>query len=64
MFQFPAPVYNVKAAVRYLRAHAAKFSMDKEHMAAIGEFRRRDMGAIPRRHTQYAAVRRHRRQSR
>lgn len=37
MFQFPAPVYNVKAAVRYLRAHAAKFSVDKEHMAAIGE---------------------------
>src|SRR5580698_639074 len=23
MFQFPAPVYNAKAAVRYLRAHAA-----------------------------------------
>jgi acetyl esterase/lipase len=37
MFQFPAPLYNVKAAVRYLRAHAAKFSVDKEHMAAIGE---------------------------
>ena len=37
MFQFPAPLYNVKAAVRYLRAHAAKFNLDKEHMAAIGE---------------------------
>ncbi len=37
MFQFPAPVYNVKAAIRYLRAHAAKYSVDKEHMAAIGE---------------------------
>ncbi len=36
LFQFPAPVYNVKAAVRYLRAHAAKFSVDKEHMASIG----------------------------
>lgn len=36
MFQFPAPVYNVKAAVRYLRAHAAKFNIDKEHLAAIG----------------------------
>src|SRR5436305_1974816 len=37
MFQFPAPLYNAKAAVRYLRAHAAKFNVDKEHMAAIGE---------------------------
>ena len=37
MFQFPAPLYNVKAAVRFLRAHAAKYSIDKEHMAAIGE---------------------------
>src|ERR1700687_167845 len=36
MFQFPAPLYNVKAAVRYLRAHAAKFSVDQEHLAAIG----------------------------
>jgi acetyl esterase/lipase len=37
MFQFPAPLYNVKAAVRFLRAHAAKFNIDKEHMAAMGE---------------------------
>ncbi len=36
MFQFPAPVYNVKAAVRYLRGHAATFGVDKDHMAAIG----------------------------
>jgi acetyl esterase/lipase len=37
MFQFPAPLYNAKAAVRFLRAHAAKYSIDKEHVAAIGE---------------------------
>src|SRR5215471_5457672 len=37
MFQFPAPIYNAKAAVRFLRAHAAKYGVDKEHMAVIGE---------------------------
>src|SRR5947208_7953847 len=30
-------LYDVKAAVRFLRGHAAKYSVDKEHMAAIGE---------------------------
>ena len=36
MFQFPLPLHDVKAAVRFLRAHAGKYSFDKEHMAAIG----------------------------
>jgi acetyl esterase/lipase len=36
MFQFPLPLYDVKAAVRFLRGSAAKFSVDKEHMGAIG----------------------------
>jgi acetyl esterase/lipase len=36
MFQFPLPLHDVKAAVRFLRANAGKFSVDKEHMAAIG----------------------------
>src|SRR5215831_10097695 len=36
MFQFPLPLYDVKAAVRFLRANSGKFSVDKEHMAAIG----------------------------
>ena len=36
MFQFPLPVYDVKAAVRFLRANAGKFSVEKEHMGAIG----------------------------
>ena len=35
-YQFPIPLYDVKAAVRFLRANSAKYSMDKEHMAAIG----------------------------
>ncbi len=35
-YQFPIPLYDVKAAVRFLRANSAKFSVDKEHMAAIG----------------------------
>ncbi len=37
MFQFPLPLYDVKAAVRFLRANASRFSVDKEHMGAIGE---------------------------
>src|SRR5258706_4397881 len=36
MFQFPLPLHDVKAAVRFLRANSGKFSVDKEHMAAIG----------------------------
>jgi Dipeptidyl aminopeptidases/acylaminoacyl-peptidases len=36
MFQFPLPLYDVKSAVRFLRANSSKFSVDKEHMAAIG----------------------------
>src|SRR5258705_5990358 len=36
MFQFPLPLYDVKAAVRFLRANAGKYSADSEHMAAIG----------------------------
>jgi len=36
MFQFPLPLHDVKAAVRFLRANAGKYGVDKEHMAAIG----------------------------
>jgi acetyl esterase/lipase len=36
MFQFPLPLYDVKAAVRFLRANADKFGVDPEHMGAIG----------------------------
>ena len=36
MFQFPLPLHDVKAAVRFLRANAVKYSLDKQHMAAIG----------------------------
>ncbi len=35
-YQFPIPLYDVKAAVRFLRANSAKYGVDKEHMAAIG----------------------------
>ena len=35
-YQFPIPLHDVKAAVRFLRANSAKFGVDKEHMAAIG----------------------------
>jgi acetyl esterase/lipase len=34
MFQFPLPLHDVKAAVRFLRANSGKFSVDKEHIAA------------------------------
>ena len=36
MFQFPLPLYDVKAAIRFLRAHAGQYEIDPEHMAAIG----------------------------
>ena len=35
-YQFPIPLYDVKAAVRFLRANSGKYGVDKEHMAAIG----------------------------
>lgn len=34
--QFPAPVEDVKAAVRFLRANAAKFGIDPERIGAMG----------------------------
>ena len=34
--QFPAPVEDVKAAVRFLRANAAKYNLDTEHIGALG----------------------------
>jgi acetyl esterase/lipase len=36
MFQFPSPLHDIKAAVRFLRANAAKYEVDKQHVAAIG----------------------------
>src|SRR5947199_4983984 len=38
MFQFPAPLYDVKTAVRFLRAKAGRFSVEPAHMAAIGAY--------------------------
>ncbi len=35
-FQFPAQVHDVKAAVRFLRANAAKLSLDPDRIGAIG----------------------------
>lgn len=35
-YQFPIPLYDVKAAVRFLRANAERFGVDKDHLAAIG----------------------------
>lgn len=34
--QFPAAVEDVKAAVRFLRANAAKYAIDGEHIGALG----------------------------
>lgn len=34
--QFPAPVEDVKAAVRFLRANSAKYNLDTEHIGALG----------------------------
>lgn len=36
MYQFPVPLHDVKAAVRFLRANASRYSVDREHMGAIG----------------------------
>ena len=35
-FQYPAAVYDSKAAVRWLRMNAAKYHLDPDHIAAIG----------------------------
>lgn len=35
--QFPAPVQDVKAAVRFLRTNAERFAIDPERIAAVGE---------------------------
>ncbi len=34
--QFPAAVHDAKAAVRFLRANAAKYGIDPEHIGALG----------------------------
>lgn len=34
--QFPAPVEDVKAAVRFLRANAARFGLDPDRICAVG----------------------------
>ena len=36
-YQFPLPLYDVKAAVRFLRARAGKYSVDSDHIGVIGE---------------------------
>ena len=36
-YQFPAAVYDVKAAVRFLRANAAKYKIDPQRIAAWGD---------------------------
>ncbi len=36
MFQFPLPLHDVKSAVRFLRASAGKYSVDGEHIGAVG----------------------------
>lgn len=33
---FPAPLEDVKAAIRYLRAHADTYKIDKEHIGVLG----------------------------
>ncbi|MCR6630420.1 MAG: alpha/beta hydrolase [Magnetospirillum sp.] len=35
--KFPAQIEDCKAAVRWLRAHAAEYSLDSEHIGACGE---------------------------
>jgi acetyl esterase/lipase len=36
-YQFPAAVYDVKAAVRWLKTHADKFHIDPERIASLGD---------------------------
>jgi acetyl esterase/lipase len=36
-FQFPAAVHDVKAAVRWLRANAAKYHVDPDRIGAVGD---------------------------
>jgi len=37
MYQFPAPVQDVKAAIRWLRANARRFNLDPERIGVTGE---------------------------
>lgn len=36
-YQFPAAVYDVKAGVRWLRANAAKYSIDPDRIGVVGD---------------------------
>lgn len=36
-YQFPAAVHDVKAAVRWLRANAATYHVDPDHVGAVGD---------------------------
>ena len=35
--KFPVPVYETKAAIRYVRAHAAEYQLDPNRIALLGE---------------------------
>jgi len=35
--RFPAQIHDVKAAVRWLRAHASEYDLDPDHIGAVGE---------------------------
>ncbi len=34
--KFPLPLYDAKAAIRFLRAHAAEYCLDTDHICSIG----------------------------
>lgn len=35
--QFPVPLQDVKAGIRYLKAHAGRYNIDSSHMGVMGE---------------------------
>ena len=35
--KFPAPLQDVKAGIRYLRAHADRFNIDPDRIGVMGE---------------------------
>lgn len=35
--QFPTPLQDVKAGIRYLKAHAGRYNIDSSHMGVMGE---------------------------
>ena len=53
---WPAPIYDIKAAIRFLRAHAGEYKLDKKRFTVWGDVGRRLFGGDDSRYESYAVV--------